>query len=69
MPLIGVGIEPHGVTRIFFDCRPVVSDCREETAIRGALERAADTAAAEHAAEPGELPPGDLPPKELRRAA
>ena len=55
MSLIAVGTEPHGVVRIFFDCRPVDPDRREEKAIRSALERAAEAVAAE--------------PKSLARAA
>jgi hypothetical protein len=44
MSLIATGIEPHGVTRIFFDCRPADPDRRDEVRIARAVEQAAASA-------------------------
>jgi hypothetical protein len=50
MSLIATGIEPHGVTRIFFDYRPADSDHHDEMRIARAVEQAATLA------EPKDLP-------------
>jgi hypothetical protein len=56
MSLIATGIEPHGVARIFFDCRPTEPDRNDEVRIAKVIEQAAANAAAPEAALPKELP-------------
>ena len=55
MSVIATGVEPHGVTRIFFDCRPADTDRHDEVSIAREIEQAAAAAKAE--------------PKELSQAA
>jgi hypothetical protein len=52
MAVIATGIEPHGVTRIFFDCRPAAPDPRDAVRIADAIAQTA----AKASAEPTELP-------------
>jgi hypothetical protein len=47
MSLIAAAIAPHGVTRIFFDCRPGDPDRHDEERISRAIEQAAATASPE----------------------
>ncbi len=41
MSVIATGIEPRGVTRIFFDCRPADPDPRDEVRIADAIAQTA----------------------------
>jgi hypothetical protein len=52
MSVIATVAEPHGVTRIFFDCRPADPDPRDEVRISDVIARTAAMATA----EPKELP-------------
>jgi hypothetical protein len=52
MSVIATCIEPHGVTRIFFDCVPADPDPRDVVRISDAITRTAATTKA----APTELP-------------
>jgi hypothetical protein len=47
MPVIATEIEPHGVTRIFLDCRPAAPDPHDEARIARAIARAQAAATAD----------------------
>ena len=38
MPVIGTLIEPHGVTRVFFDCRNAAPDAADERRVEEAIQ-------------------------------
>ena len=44
MSVIAIGIESHGVTRIFFDCNSADPDPRDEVRISDAIARTVTTA-------------------------
>jgi hypothetical protein len=44
MPVIATEIEPHGVTRIFFDCSPADIDPREVVRLARVIEQSEATA-------------------------
>jgi hypothetical protein len=46
MSVIAAEAEPHGVTRIFFDCRPVDPDPREIVRIARTIEQSEAAASA-----------------------
>jgi hypothetical protein len=47
MSVIATETEPHGVTRIFFDCVPADPDPRERVRVARAIEQSEAAAAAE----------------------
>ena len=47
MPVISTLVEPHRVTRIFFDCRDVAPDPADRLRIEQAIERSIALARAE----------------------
>ena len=51
MPMIAVQIEPHGATRVFFDCRDVAADPMDERHITLAIEHSLALAGATDDAE------------------
>jgi hypothetical protein len=63
MPLIATVIRPHGLTRMFFDCRDTDPDPRDQQRIERAIEAAAALGRTD---EPPGLDPGPAAtPEEL----